>query len=350
MLDFTGIECPVCKKAFTESDDVVVCPTCGAPYHRQCYVETGHCIFEENHKTGKNWQAPKKDTSQSPDIKSVECPVCGTLNTKESLYCNICGTPLTQNSPQNNNRANNPVYPQSGNQPNQQDYQKNQYNVYGAGSPFSYDPMGGVSPTETLEDDITYGDASKFVKTNTAYYMPIFRNIKQVNKSRFNFAAFIFTGGWMLYRKQYKIGAIVTSIMYALYITFNLTSIYLQIPIFNSLLNSIGVSSGTTSLTSSQIFEIAEILVDNPLMYFQFILPTLCLLAMFVVMIVVGARGNRMYMKHCVKSLKEIKSNADSYDVGVTIDVRGGLNAYAPLVLLVINMVTMFLINGILLR
>ncbi len=35
MINFTGIKCPVCGKAFTDEDDIVVCPKCGAPYHRE---------------------------------------------------------------------------------------------------------------------------------------------------------------------------------------------------------------------------------------------------------------------------------------------------------------------------
>ena len=52
-MDYTGIKCPVCGKAFTKQDDVVVCPECGAPYHRECYRNTGHCIFLEKHEKGE---------------------------------------------------------------------------------------------------------------------------------------------------------------------------------------------------------------------------------------------------------------------------------------------------------
>ena len=41
MLDYTHIKCPVCGDTFKEDDDIVVCPQCGAPYHRACYQEKG---------------------------------------------------------------------------------------------------------------------------------------------------------------------------------------------------------------------------------------------------------------------------------------------------------------------
>ena len=42
--------------------------------------------------------------------------------------------------------------------------------------------------------------------------------MKQTGKNKFNFIAFLLSGPWMLYRKQYKYGTIVTVIMFALFI------------------------------------------------------------------------------------------------------------------------------------
>ena len=33
-----------CGKPLTLQDDIVVCPDCGAPYHRDCYEKLGRCI------------------------------------------------------------------------------------------------------------------------------------------------------------------------------------------------------------------------------------------------------------------------------------------------------------------
>ena len=32
MTRYTGNHCPVCEQAFTDEDDIVVCPDCGTPY------------------------------------------------------------------------------------------------------------------------------------------------------------------------------------------------------------------------------------------------------------------------------------------------------------------------------
>ena len=57
-MDYKGIKCPVCEKPMLEDDDIVVCPECGAPYHRACYMEKGSCIFTELHEKGENWMPP----------------------------------------------------------------------------------------------------------------------------------------------------------------------------------------------------------------------------------------------------------------------------------------------------
>lgn len=36
-MDYRGQHCPICGKEFCDGDDIVVCPECGTPYHRECY-------------------------------------------------------------------------------------------------------------------------------------------------------------------------------------------------------------------------------------------------------------------------------------------------------------------------
>ena len=45
-MEFTQYNCPVCKKQFEKGDDIVVCPECGAPHHRECYEQNGKCFFD----------------------------------------------------------------------------------------------------------------------------------------------------------------------------------------------------------------------------------------------------------------------------------------------------------------
>lgn len=51
MFLYENNKCPVCGKEFSESDDVVSCPECGTPHHRECYKSLGKCVNKEKHGT-----------------------------------------------------------------------------------------------------------------------------------------------------------------------------------------------------------------------------------------------------------------------------------------------------------
>jgi len=62
-LNFIDEECMVCKKKFVEDDDIVVCETCGTPYHRECYRQVEKCINAEYHEHG--WTFSEKHRKPS---------------------------------------------------------------------------------------------------------------------------------------------------------------------------------------------------------------------------------------------------------------------------------------------
>ena len=47
--------CDGCKKKFSETDDIVVCPVCGTPQHRECYEKNGECVNAALHESGFSW-------------------------------------------------------------------------------------------------------------------------------------------------------------------------------------------------------------------------------------------------------------------------------------------------------
>ncbi|MBQ8170600.1 MAG: hypothetical protein IJZ95_01295 [Oscillospiraceae bacterium] len=61
MSRFTHKLCPVCRKHFSDADDVVVCPECGTPHHRTCYKELGRCGLEKYHADGFVWDGRLPD-------------------------------------------------------------------------------------------------------------------------------------------------------------------------------------------------------------------------------------------------------------------------------------------------
>ena len=88
MYQFTGCPCSVCGKTLTDMDDIVVCPDCGAPYHRACYEKQGACVYAARHGTGFEWTPP---ASARPEHR---CPNCGAPNPENAARCSHCGAPL----------------------------------------------------------------------------------------------------------------------------------------------------------------------------------------------------------------------------------------------------------------
>jgi len=82
-----------------QTEDVVVCPDCGAPMHRRCWQAQGACPLAEKHGEGYVWaptippqepadDAPKATSSAQPQV----CPRCGESCEAGARYCESCGT------------------------------------------------------------------------------------------------------------------------------------------------------------------------------------------------------------------------------------------------------------------
>lgn len=346
-MDYKGIKCPVCEKPFSEDDDIVVCPKCGAPYHRDCYNEKGECIFTELHESGEAWTPP--EAPQAPDvtneIKDKECPNCGVLNAHSAMFCNICGTSLTgepqqhRNTGYTNTQQNNtpPTGGFNGGYPPPMGY--NTFHGFG-GMPFAVDPMGGANPTEPIAENVTYGEVSKLIQQNTGYYMSVFRVIRNFKRTKFNFTAFMFSGGWLLYRKQYKSGIIVTALMFLLYIAQALLSQFGTVGIMQEALENAGMLN-SADITSVQLTNIVSLyLVDNPGKMLLFCSPLICTGLMLLVMLFVGFMANKWYMNHCIRTVQKIKSTAQTDEqLNEGYMARGGVNIASTFCLLACYMV-----------
>lgn len=67
MPELNGIKCPVCGNEFADGDDVVFCPDCGTPHHRECYKLAGHCVNAGLHHTGFNFYDENIKTDKKPE-------------------------------------------------------------------------------------------------------------------------------------------------------------------------------------------------------------------------------------------------------------------------------------------
>lgn len=326
-MDYIGNKCPVCQKYFHADDDIVVCPECGTPHHRACYEEIGHCSNEELHAQGYDYQSEQE--SEKDNVKI--CPSCGKPNDKNNFFCGSCGAPLSPD-----------------NQQNTADQQKNTAQGYpfGAGTqggmPNFMDPLAGVPSDTDFGDGVTAGETAKYVKQNTPYFIRVFNNIKTLNKSKFNFSAALFTGGYLLYRKMYKLGAIFAGLQLAML----LVETYITIAYSSLFTDFIGVYTDALSsgnLVSSfydylQGLSAIEILI----LY----LPTLIDMARIAMMIVFGICFNRMYFKHCKKQIVSIKASAkDGENPETTLQTKGGVNTPLAISLMITYMILLYLPN-----
>lgn len=196
MAKYNGYECLACKKKFTEDDDVVVCPECGTPYHRECYLREGKCINDSLHVSGLSWMPPEPDGSDNEN-ETVRCIRCGAENPSTNDVCDKCGTPLLKN-----NTADRPF--------------NGAQNPYGG--PFGADGSAGprtdgmgrmIFDQDTEIEGIKLGDFARYVGTNPLGFLPTFiRFGKFGGKISMNIGAFFFTSVYFLYRKMKPWGII----------------------------------------------------------------------------------------------------------------------------------------------
>ena len=342
---FSGRKCPVCHARFFEEDDIVYCPVCGAPHHRDCWNSLGHCAYESLHGTANQWTEENDPEMKAepagnenadyntphtsgnnahtrPNMGDSVCPTCHRTIPNDSLFCPYCGHDFVadqsgqneQNGPFNPPFAQYPVYPVRFDTP---------------------DPLGGVDKEEKIEG-VPAKTLGRFVGVNSRRYIPLFARKNKKGKPRiisWNWAAFLIPQYWMVYRKSYvaSIFAFACSII---------TSICL-VP-FLDFLNTLMPTTGP--VTYNQLFEIISGNIDK-FSYSSLYLAFGGILLQLIVRIVYGMFGDWFYKCHCVNKIKTL----DSKGVIVTDEEytrKGNVNIFAPIIAyMVYYMVSMLLIN-----
>lgn len=235
MFFYEGYTCPVCKREFKETDDIVACPKCGAPHHRECWKLEGHCHYAEDHDTPRQWKRPEEAAPVASDPAGP-----AARRTRREKYA-LTAASRTRNSRSSaparprasrlgldqlpalrrkslSGAASQPPYggqaPYGGAQPpyGQQVPPYGRPGGYGEYTPFRmpvFDPYGGVPHEETIED-VSAEDLVTFTGSNSAYYLPKFYKMSRGgSKCVWNWASFFLTPYWLLYRKNFLSGILV---------------------------------------------------------------------------------------------------------------------------------------------
>lgn len=229
--------CNGCKKKFSENDDIVVCPVCGTPQHRECYEKNGECVNASLHESGFSWHGEvttplSKENEKKQQEKSqgeeLVCPACGHINPPKSDFCSACGQKFTffgVNLLEKEQRLNREIDEED--RLNDEFLEVQEAINSGMGTDADIERMLDarakiVAPglSKEQEQEVICGQPIKrvlvFVSTNAVRYINKFRKIESTGSLTWNWAAFFFTPFWFFYRKLYKIGGIFLFIRLAL--------------------------------------------------------------------------------------------------------------------------------------
>ncbi len=320
-MEYENLKCPVCSKNFEKDEDIVVCPECGTPHHRDCYDSLGHCFYEEKHKENFSFDSSKAENTA--DKTKVICPSCKKENPKGNRLCIYCGADLPRDSKEENTYT--PPFTTESPEGNKQSTQNQ-------GMPFpgvTFDPMAGLKGDDDVGNGVTVDDVTKFTKNNAPFYARLFSQIKNTGRSRFSFVGFLFGGGWLLYRKMYKIGALIT----ALYAMTIFVTTYLSITRSNFLAESTeqlyNIMYGSGYFMSSGVMSdlgnfFSSMSGEN---LFVFILFYVMGLLQIGLRVITAVCGHRWYYKHSIKKISAIKANTEKGEkLNSSLEAKGGVN------------------------
>lgn len=247
-MKYTGNVCAGCNQLMNDEDDIVVCPECGTPQHRECYDKEGKCVNAHLHAENYSWQGiTKTETPLAPEKKvTIPCPNCGYENEKGATVCKHCGMKFTlfgmnvvdamhqQEEMQNLNQNRDiPTY----NPPfklgeddcfnkEEADERKEKAqqieglltDILSGNADFSEENdgrlnLGGPFPVTDEIDGVRTNSIGNFVASNAMNYIQKFKALSSGKRTSFNFGAFFLAPYWFFFRKLYKAGIVCMTVL-----------------------------------------------------------------------------------------------------------------------------------------
>ncbi len=273
---FKGRSCALCKAKFSETDDIVACPVCGAAHHRACWEEENRCALHDKHGTPEQYSISDEMPEPEPQAENIEenieimvlCPYCGKKNPSKVPYCTQCGRPLSNDADTT---------------------QKGRKYPFITIFTKLFDPLGGV-PADTEIDGIPVTDIATFVGPNSNYYVPRFHSIKSKRFGGINLPALIIGPFWMLFRRM-----IAVPLLYIFYYILYLFAI-MNFPEQLSI-NKAGLLSPAGAL------------------YFIYL----------AISLIIHIFANNIYMKYVIRKIKRLKKKAeDEFSYKLSLQKSGG--------------------------
>ena len=197
MPKYYGCPCEGCGKPLTLQDDIVVCPDCGAPYHRDCYEKLGRCIHAPAHAAGYEWKFPYQES------ELCTCPACGERTLRSESVCRCCGAALPPEGAQEPaDRADSDEHSE------EFDYSTFYRQFQETGAP-QVDPLRQTYQAafgkEEVMDGIPCKDWADFIGPASPAYLSAYCRMQLSHtKTSMSFSAMLFGPFYFFYRKAWK--------------------------------------------------------------------------------------------------------------------------------------------------
>lgn len=323
-MKYTGNPCAGCGKVFTDDDDIVVCPECGTPQHRECYDKENRCVCEALHFEEYTWHGTVNNENASAKAEkseTVSCPNCGYENPKGTDVCKQCGMKFTffgmnvvdalaeEEKRVANQNSDIPDYKapftlgtgkgfeqkdSSDTAPIAKEVEELLTNVLTGNTENNTENggrlnLGGPFPPEDEIGGVMTNNIGNFVGTNGMIYISKFKRMERGKKLSFNFAAFFFAPYWFFFRKLYKAGIVVMTVVLSLSI---LITPYFDI--FLEVYEKFGPVYEAGTMTEAQFTEF----------YGEFVAAVVPLIgffvAIFIIKLICGFIANPLYKKYVI--------------------------------------------------
>ncbi len=231
---YKDIECSACSKKFDDNSDVVVCPVCGAPHHRECWIAAGKCAHEAEHASGYHWEFPQIPIENDEDKKTTDepeqiigdffengegvvmCQNCHAPNYSNDMYCRVCHAPLKGNAADAGKSEGNGFGGNFDGTNDSRDGANARFDVNEEMLFDSFNRYGGLNPDSTI-DDIPVREYAAFVGGKTpGRIVRKVATLERYGRTVVPIFGGVFGVVWFFYRKMTKVGAVISAIMLTL--------------------------------------------------------------------------------------------------------------------------------------
>lgn len=310
IMKYIGKPCVHCGKTFTFDDDIVVCPDCGSPHHRQCYKELNKCANTELHSEDFTWKpAAEKSNEAESDSKAMpegmtKCDTCGMPIPEDEEICPYCGE-SNEDQIQNRRLSN--------------EHDRDFRRIFGIDA---NSDMGGVKAIDLIV----------FVRVNVLYYASYFK-LMAFSKRRLsmNILCLFFPSIYFANRRMW-LWAVISAII----------SVLLTIPYAISMLVEMSANPAGERIFSERVL---NILVENSDSINTII--SICNGLDFFVRLLFCLFANLLYYRFAIHSVKKIRGRTDAEMSHTEIARAGGVRLVnTPLIILVSTAMTMMAIYG----